>query len=127
MAFRGIKAGGRAIEETRIVKVTVKAEELAEAGYDISRYSGRIRKAMIGQDVHKFIQGTFKEADDAWQIERRVTGGRIDLLHMTQGIIIEIKPNNERAIKQGLNQLSRYKNKLQCENYTEILMLYTVE
>jgi RHS repeat-associated protein len=81
----------------------------------VSRISKAITKSSlkIGQSVHKL----YKASDVVKGIKikefRLPSGKRIDFIDFENKIIYELKPNNERQIKTGLNQVEGYLNEVE--------------
>ncbi|MBA4293540.1 hypothetical protein C0431_11295 [bacterium] len=123
---KAIKGGSQVSEGFRTTTVIVKMDDLAEAGYDISKYSGKGGKMRQGQDVHKFIQKQIPESADL-KTEFGISGGRIDIIDLIKREIHEIKPNNEQGIRRGVNQLNRYEKGLEDTNWVKHLVLFTLE
>jgi RHS repeat-associated protein len=68
----------------------------------------------FGQEMHRFYKADVaNKALGMYKEFRLPSGKRIDFLDAGRGIIYELKPNNPRAIRAGLNQLNAYEKELQ--------------
>lgn len=71
-------------------------------------------KLQRGNKVHKDIEDAYVALGTGWQKEQPLgPAGRADLVNYLTKEIIEIKPNNDRAINEGMKQLDRYEDALQ--------------
>jgi Restriction endonuclease fold toxin 9 len=62
-----------------------------------------------GMKMHRLFSDRMKEI--GWIANKCIPGTRIrpDAIHLAKKIIVELKPNNPRAIRAGIKQLERYK------------------
>lgn len=69
-----------------------------------------------GRDEHKRIQDEYKAKDPDWSAEHKLDDGkRVDLYNTRTGEVLEIKPDNARAVRQGEKQVEGYAEKLRSQ------------
>jgi len=108
------KAGG-------VIKYASKADFTDDAWKlvkGLDRSSGFTRSsAIMGTKIHKGYRG----------VPHNIPGGRLDGIDHIAKAIYELKPNNIRNIKKGINQLVRYQKGVASQGlgvYQIILLLY---
>jgi RHS repeat-associated protein len=94
-----------------IAKLPAKGLGLAVKGLKAGDKAAKYTKSnlKLGQKMHK----AYKVGQDGMKEFRLPNRQRIDFLDFNNKTIYELKPNNPRAIKQGKEQLKRYKQELQ--------------
>jgi hypothetical protein len=98
--WRGVMRGAK----TRLAKV------LSDGGMLQGVSNAKVRARIeIGQKKHKDYQGNSSNCTDD---EVQVSSGRIDCVRVESGWcnIIEIKPNNDKAVSKGWDQVKRYRD-----------------
>ena len=104
-----------------------KATDLTPEALNIIRsldHTGGITRssASAGRKIHAGYKTNYEGV--AGMIKEATIGrNRIDFLDVNNKIIYELKPNNPRSIKQGMQQLKRYNDAL-GGGFTLILELY---
>ncbi len=67
----------------------------------------------LGNKMHKAYRSHLEDKVSTFKEFVLPSKSRIDFLDIENGIIYELKPNNPRAIKEGIKQLERYKKELE--------------
>ncbi len=60
--------------------------------------------------MHKAYKAKLADGVNTFKEFNKIKGIRPDFVDFTTKTIYELKPNNPRAIKEGLEQLNRYKS-----------------
>jgi len=104
----GVKVAGTVAVASSLVR---KADTAADA---VRGASGFTRSSLqLGQQMHRAYKAGLADNIRTFKEFRLPSGGRIDFLDVQRGIIHELKPNNPRAIREGLQQLQRYRQELE--------------
>jgi hypothetical protein len=92
--------------------------------------TGETRFTQLGRLAHKLFYNTL---NDSWRTEFDLgSAGRADAVNFKAREVVELKPNNPAAIRQGLKQLARYGKALEEVSpgktpFTQTLLVYTRE
>lgn len=77
---------------------------------------GETSYTMIGRLAHTDIENEYEDLNVGWESEYRLPNGqRADLVNEEEQKVIEIKPNNPRAIRAGQRQLDAYIKQLDAK------------
>jgi len=107
---------------TKAAKAVTKADDVVDATHAATR----LEKMRHGNKMHKEIQANYEALGTGWKSEVTLKGiGRADLINFATKEIIEIKPDNPRAVKEGKKQLERYLNGVQGQGWATYLHTYT--
>ena len=124
--YKLLRNSGKLIKKTKIVdsvRIQKAKDFTAEAKTvvkSLDRSSGYTKSSLsAGREIHK----GYKTGLSGIKEYGKVKGIRPDYVDFKKGIIYELKPNNPRSIKSGINQLHKYNNAL-GGGFTLILELY---
>jgi len=85
-------------------------ERLAEKSEEVVQYTKS--NLRLGQRMHQSYKAAVADKKNLRKEYRLPSGRRIDFLDRVNGKVYELKPNNPRAVKDGMKQLELYINEL---------------
>ena len=117
------KASDNIVDGVKIAKATDLTEEAKEISKTLDRSSGYTKSTRsAGQKIHNGYKSG-SPFNPEWKEYREIPRIRPDYVDFDSNTIFELKPNNLRSIRQGINQLHKYDEAL-GGGFTLVLELY---
>jgi len=105
---RAAKSLSKATDVVEIAKATDFTEDAVDVIKTLDRTSGFTKStANAGRKIHDGYKATAEFVQDGKEY-RKIKGIRPDYIDFDAKVIYELKPNNPRAIRQGVHQLQKY-------------------